>query len=61
MTEKQKTRSFLLGVLVGSFGGLVLGSVVTALSADRLASAMEGVLHRMVRRRNEFRFDLMVQ
>ncbi len=59
--REQNARSFLLGVLIGSFGGLVLGSVVTALSADRLTAASEGLLRRLVRRRHEFRFDLMVQ
>lgn len=61
MTDEQSTRAFLFGVLVGSVGGLVLGSIVTALSVDRLASATELVLRRLLRRRDEFRFDLMVQ
>ena len=61
MDARDSARSFLLGVLLGSLGGLLLGSILTALSVDRLAAASEAIVRRLMRRPRDVRFDLMVQ
>ncbi|MCS6801994.1 MAG: hypothetical protein RMM58_08655 [Chloroflexota bacterium] len=58
MEAKDVTRAFAIGILVGAFGGLVLGSIAALGVGPHLANLISQLFFR---RQRQLRFDLFLQ
>jgi len=57
----EDNRLFVLGVFFGSLVGIVIGSVVAMQVGDRSIDLVRRGLRRLTGRREEVRFDLLLQ